>query len=273
MFKRGFSTVACADASYKTVIDAAARAHMQAIEIRLDKDDRAFGLEGEGIGALCTELSRRGIAVSDLAAGITVKGYDPDVVRTAEACIALAARMGAPAIRVFPGTFCKKRSEYGGYDYRGMVRALGEICDLAQKGGVQIFVETHNEFSTGGSLKTLIADVGSPNLRIIFDIMHSYEMGESAAQTVDLLGDRIAHVHIKDGVPMQDPDSATFLYTALGAGIVPTREAIAALRAIGYDGYLSLEWEDAWRAEIRGMYPELDRLLADFNAYLDRMEA
>lgn len=253
MLKRGFSTVACIDAPYEEVIAQASSAGMAAIEVRLEKNNRMFGLTDGQIPNLLCALKTAGLFISDLAAGISVKDYSYENIKKARECVLLAEKADVQAVRVFPTNFCNKKSDYGDYDYGGMVRSLQEMCEFAAAHGRRIWIETHNEFSTGSSLKPLISDVGSPALSVIYDVMHSVEMGETPKQTVALIGDRIAHVHIKDGVPMDDPDSATFRYTALGAGVVPTGEAIQALKTVVYEGILSLEWEDAWRAELNGM--------------------
>ena len=47
MMKRAFSTVACMDADWRTVVEAAVAANMCALEIRLTEDGRVFGLDEE----------------------------------------------------------------------------------------------------------------------------------------------------------------------------------------------------------------------------------
>ena len=50
---------------------------------------------------------------------------------------------------------------------------------------------------------------------------------------------------------------------------MPFGEVIEALKALNFDGYLSLEWESPWRPEIRNLYGDPDELLKKYNRILD----
>ena len=146
-------------------------------------------------------------------------------------------------------------------------RHIHSIDTVSKETGVEIRIETHNEFSTGRSLKPILDAV--PGVKIIWDVMHSIEMGETPEDTCSLIGDKITHVHIKDGRPYEDPDLISYYYTKLGEGTMPFERIFASLKNIGYKGYYSLEWENAWRKELLGMYENLRELLRDYNAFLD----
>ena len=97
-------------------------------------------------------------------------------------------------------------------DYSGIIKALKEICDYANEKNVEIWVETHNEFATGKVLKPLIEDVGKSNLKIIWDVIHPIEDGESIEETWSEVGKSIAHIHIKDGINRHDPESVSYTH-------------------------------------------------------------
>jgi len=97
-------------------------------------------------------------------------------------------------------------------------------------------------------------------------------IGENPADSVRNLKDYIVHTHAKDGRMLQKTDprriyipaishvepinySEYFEELPLGKGAVPWDEYIAALRNIGYDGYLTIEREV-------GENPERDIALA-----------
>ncbi len=88
-------------------------------------------------------------------------------------------------------------------------------------------------------------------------------------ETLDYLGDKIAHVHIKDGKKHEDPDMIDYVYTTVGEGELPIKEIVNLLKDFGYKGYLSLEWENEWREEIKGKYTDILKLLSDYNAFMD----
>ena len=57
---------------------------------------------------------------------------------------------------------------------------------------------------------------------------------------------RIYLVHVKDARRRDDG----WELVPLGEGEVPVRESLAALRAAGYDGWLTVEWEKRWHPEL-----------------------
>ena len=57
-------------------------------------------------------------------------------------------------------------------------------------------------------------------------------------------------------------------YKKLGEGGLPIKQMLDLLEGSGYSGYYSLEWENAWRPEIRNIYRFMPELLSDWNAFL-----
>ena len=270
--KRAFSTVACMDSSYKEVVESAAKAGMSAVEIRQDNDGSLFGLNKEQIPEMMDYFKKFGVAVSDLGTGITVFEYDAEKVKQADKMLEIASMAEAKGIRVFLGKFDSKFSNPGEFCYDGIVKTLKEMCACAVKYGVEIWVETHNAFSTGKVLKKLCEDVACDNMKIIWDIIHSIEQDETPEETVNYIADKIAHIHIKDGVHPDDDNEINYVYTRLGYGELPVAEIISLLKSINYNGYLSLEWEKAWRPEIYDAYENLDEILAAYNSFMDGIE-
>lgn len=272
MMKRAFSTVACMDADWRTVVEAAVAVNMCALEIRLTEDGRVFGLDEEELEEFLRELQKHGIRISDLGTSVAFFDYEPEKIQKAKEGVKMAVRVEAQAIRVFLTPFEKRFSVPAIYCYEGIVKALKELAQYALQYHVEIWIETHNEFSTGESLKKLLADVDCENVKVIWDIIHPLERGEKPQETIQYLGDRICHVHIKDGKKTMGEDMIDYVYTELGQGEVPVRDILDLLKKTDYRGYLSLEWENQWRPELKGIYRSLDELLQDFNQYMDCME-
>ena len=270
--KRGFSTVAFSKLDYDKIIEAAVNNKMSGVEIRLDSSNNLFGHPAEDTPMIAEAFKKAGVEISDIGTSVCVKEYSEQIVETFCKCLDVTKAVSAKGARIFLANFLGKFTDSAPYDYDGIVRVLKEVCAYGEKIGVEVWVETHNEFSTGEVLKKLFDDVGSENLKFIWDLIHPIERYESAEDTVRFIGDRIAHVHIKDGRKKDDKNEINYLYSKLGEGDLPTAEMLALLRNIGYDGYLSLEWEAAWRAEIKTTYTEPDMLLGDFNSYLDGIE-
>ena len=56
---------------------------------------------------------------------------------------------------------------------------------------------------------------------------------------------------------------------SLGEGELPVRESIAALGALGYEGWLSVEWEKRWHPELAEPELALPRELAALRAVIE----
>jgi len=270
--KTAFSTVACMGVSWQTVLSGAVRAGMDAVEIRMDDDGRIFGLPDTELDTVAQAFCKAGVQISDIGSGIRFADYDAAVVKRARQCVDQAAQLGARGVRVFPGSFVRRFSDPTPHNVAAMARFLREAADYAADKGVEIWIETHNEFSTGAAMRPLLLQAGRGSVKVIWDLIHPIEQGEMPEQTLTYLGDSIAHIHVKDGRKTQDPDQIDFLYTRLGEGELPLRDTLRMLGKSGYTGYYSLKWENAWRPEIRGLYSSLDALLADWNTFLQSVE-
>ena len=68
-------------------------------------------------------------------------------------------------------------------------------------------------------------------------------MGNDIPWAVRQWGPRIRHVHLKDAVGRPGMFGETFIFPLLGEGLVPWADLLTALDDIGYQGYLSVEFE------------------------------
>ncbi len=161
--------------------------------------------------------------------------------------------------------------------YQMMLGALREVGDCAARNGVFYAIETGPE--TSSVLSSFIQDVGSPALRVNFDPANIVMItGENPAAAIYRLGDKIVHTHMKDGVMNRyvDPE---IVYGCvpdvqglvpghrdqkpLGQGNVDFPAVFAALEAVGYRGYLTIEREGGEDrvAEITNAFHTLKNLL------------
>jgi len=173
--------------------------------------------------------------------------------------IKLAAELNACGVRIFLGNFINKHSDPKEVIHQGRIIAfIQQACDLAQEYGIEIWVETHNEFGTGKALHQLFKAVDRNNCGAIWDVMHPLEDHEEPEDTLKWLGAHCRHVHIKDGRPFADPDFHRWEYSRLGEGIIPNEKIIKLLLNDHFEGFFSLEWESKWRPELQfeGTEPE-----------------
>jgi sugar phosphate isomerase/epimerase len=224
--------------------------------------------------ALRDQLRDGGVALCALGTGIVVREYDAALLRAMREQILLAATLGATGLRIMLGTYKVRYSDSAPQpDLDGIVRWLRAAAQAAADAGVELWLETHNEFATGAAMRRVLDAVRHPACKILYDVIHPLELGEPVADTLAQIGADLAHVHIKDGRPWADPDLANWEYTPLGQGDIALDDIVARLRRQGYAGYYSLEWESAWRAEIRGPGFEGERVIPAFARYMARLAA
>src|SRR6187402_2922524 len=123
------------------------------------------------------------------------------------------------------------------HDY---VAAVRECADYAEQAGVKYSVEPHPfryGANTEGLLRLLDA-VDSPALGINFDPSHLFPVGEIPHMVIYRLAGRILHCHFSDN------DSYTNAHWRPGMGKIDWTAVLQALKDTGYDGVISLEFED-----------------------------
>jgi sugar phosphate isomerase/epimerase len=236
-------------------LTALCQAHKMAAELRLQPGKEI--LKGDGL-SLCNAGS-----------SVCLFGYDPNQVAAAKALLTSLMEAGVPAMRVFVGNFTRRHDDpRRELDHEGIARALRELCEV----GPEIWLETHNEYATGKSIAPLLKQVNHPRLGVIWDILHPIEDGEAPKETMAYIGKHIRHVHIKDARPNPDPAMHDWYYTPLGEGEMPIGEIVTLLREAGYDGYYSLEWESAWREELKGVCDDPHALLSAYRRFMENLE-
>ncbi|MBP5428782.1 MAG: sugar phosphate isomerase/epimerase [Clostridia bacterium] len=265
----GFSTIACPDLPWETVLDVGAAAGMKAVEIRLDREDRPFGIPDAELPKLAAALSERGLFVSDVGMGLELTDYRPGLAEKLAPAFERADAIGAKGVRVFLGHSALRVPEGKTENEEGIVRSVSDAARVAERYSADLWIETHGTYSRARDVRRVIDAAGGDAISVIWDVFHSYETGESVEESDAILGDKTVHVHIKDGVRKKgDPDGA-MTYTKVGEGEVPLARTLELLDRRGYAGVLSLEWENMWRPELRTVFPDLASCLASYKAYFD----
>lgn len=233
------STLGMPGAGLDEAIETAARHGCQGLELRLHPDTGVHaGLGRDQRLSVRRRVERAGLEISALAGyvGVCRPGEDEPVVEALLADLALAADLGAPGVRVFPR---------GGDPAVGAAR-LKAVSGTAAELGVRVLVETHDEMATGAALAELLAQAGTPETAgAMWDLLHPWRHGEAPAGTLAALAPYLAYVQVKDAVSAGDTTPVP-----MWSGSVPLDEAGDLLRAAGYDGWVSLEWERTWYPQV-----------------------
>jgi len=117
------------------------------------------------------------------------------------------------------------------------LQSLGELLDHARQAGVGLMVEnTPGHFNSVEQLAELLDPL--PELGLHLDLGHCNLHGrESTADAlIAAYGHRLRHIHLHD-----NKGGHADLHLPLGTGTVDVAGHVAALKAVGYDGTITLE--------------------------------
>ncbi len=276
MLKLAYSTLPCAGWSPEKMIQFCCDYEFSGIELReSDETWVSVKLSQQERIRIRKLFEKHHIQITDIGSSVCVLGNAAEdrtkKMSSLQANIELAAELNARAVRIFLGNLINKHSDPKELIDQGrIVEFIQLACDYAQRFNIEIWVETHNENSTGKALHQLFKDVNKNNCGAIWDVMHPLEDHEQPEDTLRWLGSHCRHVHIKDGKPFSDPAFHRWEYTRLGEGTIPNKKIITMLLNNHYNGFFSLEWESKWRPELQFEGTEPEFILP---CYADYMKA
>ena len=238
----------------------------------------SLGLSGIQMYAVCGEFCPEALSTSDIARykklladnrlvvsalcgdlgghGFELAAENPAKIERTKRIIDLATAFDTTVVTthigVIPGdTGCEK--------YRVMLEALGKLGDYAAARGVTLAIETGPEVAT--VLNTFVCAAGK-GVGVNLDPANLVMVtGDDPAAATRLLRKKIVHTHLKDGKMLKRSDPVLiyrsfaeggiealnvadfFIETPVGQGDVNFTEYLAALREIGFEGYLTIERE------------------------------
>lgn len=125
------------------------------------------------------------------------------------------------------------------------VDVLKQVAEHAEREGVTLALEPINRFetyflNTVDQALEIVEAVGSPNVKVHIDTFHANIEEKDTADAIRKAGSNLGHFHISEsdrGVP--------------GTGQVHWDDVFAALKEIGYDGWLAIESFGSHMEEIR----------------------
>jgi len=151
----------------------------------------------------------------------------------------LASEIGCEAVRVFGGEVP------AGENRQSVIGRIAghvvEIADDAAKLGVQILFENTGNFAKAKEWWWLLNVVDHPMVGLCWNVANAAAAGEPANVSVPMLNSRIRLAKVKD---TKVGDGSGFV--PLGEGTVGVEQFVQRLLGIGYEGYLSVEWDRLW---------------------------
>jgi len=145
--------------------------------------------------------------------------------------------------------------------YALLAERWNPILDVYRENGIRFALEVHPTeiaFDIYTAKRAVEALGNRPEFGFNFDPSHLLWQGINPVKFIDAFPDRIYHVHVKDAIVTLDGTSGILAshlnfgdrrrgwdFRSPGRGGVNFEEIIRALNAIGYQGPLSVEWEDS----------------------------
>jgi len=254
--KISFSTLGCPDWTFPQAMELAVRGGFDGIELRFVQGEASLwklpDFSGAGLPEAIIRINDSGLAVCCVDTSCRFDSpnaserdrWIEEGVRMAE----LAARLGAPGIRVFgdriqPGVERERTRTW-------IAAALNQLAQRIQGLGVEVWLETHGDFCCASEVLAVLADAA--DTRLVWDPVSAFvRCGERPLENGPALKNAIRHIHIKD-VRRIDGEWKPVL---TGSGESPLLEILELADSIDYAGFLSFEWEKKWHPEIEA--PEI----------------
>ncbi len=204
--------------------------------------------ESEELPKVVSMLNSTGLKVAAWAVNndFALDDYDGQIAELLHG-IDVARRLKTPTVRVFAA------HPRPGIDLEATlataIRGLKAVAPVAEGADITLAIENHGLLAgKTAQIRHLIDAVASPALKANADIGNFLLVGEDPLHAVNTLLPHIAHIHVKDMIPVGAGGFGSlsgqhYRGGAIGEGVVPVGPVLNRLNDAGYRGYLSLEFE------------------------------
>ena len=254
-------------------VDLLADMGLEGIEVIVQTDGYPCGIPLEAgeeeIDALAEKARQRGIEISGLTPYLNLFNSTNEQEREEECrrlrqVIRMAERLGTKNIRIYGGHLVEGEQDENGEKRRQLIRSMRECGDYARDhGDIRLNLENHFGTMTSTARETagIVKEIAHPNVGVLYDQANiAFFPAEEYEEAIALQKDYIYYVHCKDLVYREDgpkkavfsqvthvdPSERTVHSRIPGQGILNWPAILAKLREIGYDGWISLEYERRW---------------------------
>jgi sugar phosphate isomerase/epimerase len=149
--------------------------------------------------------------------------------------------------------------------WQNAVQRFAQMARIAARYGQQLIIENRvGDFvSTSDGVLRLIEDSGEPNAGCLLDLAHCNATREHLDLVIPKLRKRLAYVHLADN------DGTYSYHLPAGRGKIDFPAVFRSLRAVGYDGFVNVDYGGVPRDQILA---EVTKGRAYFKACLDQLE-
>ncbi|WP_433889505.1 sugar phosphate isomerase/epimerase family protein [Streptomyces sp. CA-111067] len=238
--KLAFSTLGLPALPVEQVLQLASEHGFHGVELRASEEEPVHtGLTADERSRVAEQFAKAGVEILTVAcyAKVAAAGDDGPVLDEVGAAVRLAADLGAPYVRVFPGG-----GDLGTDEADALAaRRLAAAAPLAADAGVRVLLETHDSHRSGADVARVLGRVGHHGAGAIWDLMHTWLAGEQPSATFPVLAPYLGYVQVKDIASAADTAPLP-----LGDGVLPLAETVEVLARADWDGWLCWEYEKRW---------------------------
>lgn len=205
------------------------------------------------------EADRLGIEISNYSMGANfIKDTDEEFeaeIERVKKNIDIAEILGTKHFRHDAAT---QAGRYITFD--GALPVIAKACrilaEYAMPKGIKTMIENHGYFCQGAErCEKIFAAVGHPNFGLLADMGNMLFADSDPAVSFGRIAPYTSHVHAKDfhikspqdmpgrGYRFTVSDGRLLRGAIIGHGDVPVIQCLKALKRVGYDGYVSIEFE------------------------------
>jgi sugar phosphate isomerase/epimerase len=254
--KLSFSTLGCPKWSFDEIVHRASQYGYQGVAFRGLGGELDLTKVPEFLPSARANTRRRlkeaGLATSMVLTSAAMMIADLEqleaALRLGQSHIDIASDLECPSIRVFGGQIPSGVSQAAAIRRAG--DRLHRLGDYAAQRGVFVLIETHDDWVVTSRLRLALEAAEHPNVGVLWDVHHPVRIaGESVAQAWTNVGPWVRGVDFKDSVTDFEARLG-YRYVQIGDGEIPLKEALKILKAAGFDGWLTFEWEKLWHPDL-----------------------
>jgi len=193
---------------------------------------------GVRITSMCVGTKDQALAAEYGSRALLHAGSGETLAKVVEESIEAAKYLGVPALIITTG---QERADISHEEqHRYVVDALRQAAPLFEKAGITAVLEPLNILcdhkgyflSSGYEAFDIIREVGSPRVKLLYDIYHQQITEGNLIPNIRANIDLIGHFHAADNPGRHEP----------GTGEINYKNVFAAIDALGYRGAVGLEY-------------------------------
>ncbi len=208
-------------------------AHYEFVDLTIEGPN-ALSPDPERVRALLDQYSLFIVGHTDpcLPYAYPIESVRKACFKELERCAGIFSSLEATIMNIHPCYYCPPAMKED--LVRLNIEALKPLAEMAGSYGLTLILENFKApFDSVSTYSRLLEEV--PGLQIHLDFGHTNLGKDNGASFCKQLGGHIRHVHFSDNRGSEDE------HMPLGAGNIDWKEAVSALKSIGYDETITLE--------------------------------